>query len=167
MDHKSCVPGMLTVEYKSETGQILHKTFHASSSPENDAAGNHATDINVPSTSEAPPDNSSPPLESRLEYKHLLEYREVNRHARRKIAGWLNDGWRVSWEWNGLHNYKSGSSKWKCNGDEYRSARWMNLRMTKENFPTSTLSQKIPEDPNHSKGDQAVYPDVDSDSDTE
>ena len=39
-----------------------------------------------------------------LEYKNILEYREINRHARRKIEAWLNDGWGIEWEWNGLYD---------------------------------------------------------------
>ena len=37
----------------------------------------------------------------RFEYENVLEYREINRHARRKIEAWLNDGWSVEWEWYG------------------------------------------------------------------
>ena len=41
--------------------------------------------------------------EDGLEYKNVLEYREINRHARRKIREWLNEGWSIEWEWNGKY----------------------------------------------------------------
>ena len=97
----SHVPGVLTVKYRTTTGEVRHKTFRADPSPEDFAAQNHAPYDNtplLPATKEPVAGSSS--SESRLEYKNILEYREINRHVRRKIEAWLNDGWSVEWEWN-------------------------------------------------------------------
>ena len=96
------MPEVLTVEYTNENGEIRHKTFRADPSLEDVTAWNHAPDDSTPlsSTPEEPARGSSS-SESKLEYKNVLEYREINRHARRKIEAWLNDGWSVEWKWNG------------------------------------------------------------------
>ena len=95
------MPEVLTVEYTDEKGEIRYKTFRADPSLEDVTARNHTPDDSTPlsSTPEEPVAGSSS-SESRLEYKNVLEYREINRHARRKIEAWLNDGWSVEWEWN-------------------------------------------------------------------
>ena len=101
---KSRVPEVLTVEYRTASGEIRHKTFRADPSLEDVTARNHGPDNSTPfsSTPEEPVAGSST-SESRLEYKNVLEYREINRHARWKIEAWLNDGWSVEWEWNGKY----------------------------------------------------------------
>ena len=105
-DCKSSVPEVLTVEYTDEKGEVRHKTFRADPSLEDVTARNHALDDSTPLSSapEGPVAGSSP-SESMLEYKNILEHREINRHARRKIEAWLNDGWCVEWEWN--HKYRN------------------------------------------------------------
>ena len=98
---KNSVPEVLTVEYTNENGEIRHKTFRADPSLEDVTARNHAPDdsTSLSSTREEPVAGSSS-SEGRLEYKNILEYREINRHVRRKIEAWLNDGWSVEWKWN-------------------------------------------------------------------
>ena len=174
---KSSVPEVLTVEYTDEKGEIRYKTFRADPSLEDVTARNHTPDDNTPlsSTPEESVTTSSS-SEGRLEYKNILEYREINRHARRKIEVWLNDGWRVSWVWNGLYDYDNRDSRFK-RGDQYRSAHWMSLRRSKANSSPSTLSKKIilkfPKTPNplpdpiHPKWHSLMYPDSDLDSDSE
>ena len=111
----------------------------------------------------------------RLEYKNVLEYREINRHARRKIEAWLNDGWSVEWEWNGLYNYKLGDSRWKSDSDEHKSVHWMALRRSNANLSSSPSGKKIglkfPKTPNPPPDPDpnfpAVYSDAESDSDSE
>ena len=100
---KSSVPEVLTVEYTDEKGEIRYKTFLAAChSAEDVTRRDCASDESTPisSTPEELVAGSSS-SESRLEYKDVLEYRDINRHARRKIEAWLNDGWSVEWEWYG------------------------------------------------------------------
>ena len=97
----SHVPGVLTVEYRTATGEIRLKIFRSDPPLEDVTVRNHAPDdsTQLPSTSKEPVAGSSS-SEGRLEYKNILKYREINRHVRRKIEAWLNDGWSVEWEWN-------------------------------------------------------------------
>ena len=127
----SYVPKTLKFEYRTEAGEIRYKTFRADLSHEDFTAQSRASNDNALSLAPEEPDNNSPPSEGELEYVNVLEYREINRHARRKIEEWLNDGWYISWKWNGLYNYKWGDSRWKHDGDKYRSAHWMVLRKSK------------------------------------
>ena len=154
---KSSVPEMLTVEFTDEKGEIRYKTFRADPSLEDVTARNHTPDDSTPlsSTPEESVTGSSS-SEGRLEYKNVLEYREINRHARRKIEAWLNDGWCVEWEWNGRYNYNWRDSRWKSRSDEYRSAHWMTLRRSNANLSSSSSNkidlkfpgtQKAPPDP--------------------
>ena len=94
-----CVPEVMTFEYRTAAGEIRHKTFRADPSLEDVTARNHAPDDSTPLSPE-PEEAVAGPSSSkgRLEYKNILEYREINRHARRKIEAWLNDGWSVEWE---------------------------------------------------------------------
>ena len=142
-DLKSSVPEVLTVEYTNENGEIRYKTFRADSSLEDVTARNHDPDDSTP-LSPVPEESfaSSSSSESRLEYKNVLEYREINRHARRKIEVWLNDGWRVSWVWNGLYDYKDNDSRYDYD-KPYRSAQWMTLRRSKANISSSPSGKKI------------------------
>ena len=98
------VPEVMMFEYRTVAGEIRLKTFRADPSLEDVTARNHTPHGSTPlsSTPEEPVVRSSP-SEGMLEYKNLLEYREINRHARRKIEAWLNDGWSVEWEWNGKY----------------------------------------------------------------
>ena len=137
---ESRVPDKFTIEYKSETGEIKCKTFRADPSLERIPAGNDATDGGFPLSKPRRPVVCSSPMGCKLEYKSILEYREINRHARRKIESWLNDGWCLSWEWNGLHDYVRGDSRY--NG-KYKSGHWMCLRRTKVDLPPSASNQKI------------------------
>ena len=144
-------------------------TRHSVPTPslEDVTARNHAPDDSTPlsSTLEDPVAGSSP-SEGRLEYKNVLEYREINRHARRKIEAWLNDGWSVEWEWNGLYNYKWGDNRRKSDSDEHKSVHWMALRRSKANLSSSPSGKKIglefpktpnpPPDPNPGRWYQAV-----------
>ena len=118
------VPEVLTFEYKSPEGEIRHKTFRPDPSLEDVTAWNHAPDDSTP-LSPVPEESfaGSSSSESRLEYKNVLEYREINRHARRKIEAWLNDGWCVEWEWNGEYTLRGFS--------EHQ----MTLRRSDENLP--------------------------------
>ena len=141
---KSIVPEVLTVEYTDEKGEIRYKTFRADPSLEDVTARDHTPHDSTPLSStpeEAVAGSSS--SESILEYKNILEYREINRHARRKIEAWLNDGWCVEWEWNGRYNYNWRDSRWKSRSDEYRSAHWMTLRRSKANLSSSPSGKKI------------------------
>ena len=109
----SHVPGVLTVEYRTATGEIRLKIFRSDPLLEDVTVRNHAPDdsTQLPSTSKEPVAGSSS-SEGRLEYKNILKYREINRHVRRKIEAWLNDGWCVSWVWNGLCDYKPDDSRY-------------------------------------------------------
>ena len=115
------IPKVVVVEYRTASGEVRHKTFSADPSLEDVTARNHAPDDCTPlsPTLEGPVAGSSS-SEGRLEYKNVVEYREINRHARRKIEAWLNDGWCVEWEWN--HKY------WK---EEHH----MTLRRSDESLP--------------------------------
>ena len=133
---KSIVPEVLTVEYTDEKGEVRYKTFRADPSLEDVTARNHTPDDSTPlsSTPEESVTGSSS-SEGRLEYKNVLEYREINRHARRKIEAWLKDGWSVEWEWNGLYD------KWRWDAEVlyYVAESWtvhqMTLRRTDESLP--------------------------------
>ena len=140
----SHVPGVLTVEYRTTAGEVRHKTFHADCSVEDDIARNYAPDDNTPlsSTPEGAA-GGSPYSADLLEYEHVLEYREINRHARRKIEAWSNSGWCVSWKWNGRYNYKWRDSRRKSDSDELRSAHWMTLRRSRLNLSSSPSGQKV------------------------
>ena len=81
---------------------MRYKTFHADCSAEDVTSRDYPQGGSTPLSST--PDESVAGLsssESRLEYKDVFEYRDINRHARRKIEAWLNDGWSVEWEWYG------------------------------------------------------------------
>ena len=114
--------------------------------------------------------------ESPIEYPNVLEYRDINRHMRRKIEAWLNDGWCVSWVWNGMYDYKENDSRYDRD-DQHRSAHWMTLRRSKANLPSSPSGKKTglkfprtpnpPPDPNPRIWEPAVYSDVEADSDSE
>ena len=118
----------------------------------------------------------SPPLGCKLEYKSVLEYREINRHTRRKIEAWLEDGWYISWEWNGLHDYQKRDSRFD-DDNPYGSAHWMTLRRSKAKIsPLTSRKRKAlkfpktpnpPPDPNPHPYHPAVYSDNESDSDSE
>ena len=79
----------------------------------------------------------------RLEYKNLLEYREINRHARRKIEAWLNDGWSVEWEWNGQYD----SYRWVDNrmefDDQSQAVHQMTLKRSRANLSPSASNKGI------------------------
>ena len=174
---KSSVPGVLAVEYTDEKGEIRYKTFHAKHSTDDVTARNHAPDdsTQLPSTPKEPVAGSSS-SESRLEYKNVLEYREINRHARRKIEAWLNDGWSVEWVWNGLYDYKREDSRYEYN-NPYRSKQWMTLKRSKANLSSSPSGKKTglkfpktpnpPPDPDPDPDYPAVYSDAESDCDSE
>ena len=127
---KSSVPEVLTVEYTDEKGEVRYKSFRADPSPEDVTARDHAPNSSTPlsSTLDEPVAGSSS-SESRLEFKNLLEYREINRHARRKIEEWLNDGWRVEWKWN----------KKYCEESKHQ----MTLRRSEEDLPPSPSNKRI------------------------
>ena len=134
----SHVPGVMTVKYRTAAGEIRHKTFRADPSLEDATARNHALDDSTPlsSTPEGPVAGSSS-AKSRLEYKSVLEYREINRHARRKIEAWLFDGWSVEWEWNRLYDeLRKVDDIWRYDG-EPRPVHQMTLRRSDENLPSS------------------------------
>ena len=127
---KSHVPEVLTFEYRTPTGEVRYKTFHADCSAEDVTPRNYAADdsIQLSSTPEEPAGGSSS-SEGRLEYKNVIDCREMNRHARRKIEGWLNDGWSVEWEWNGKY----------CEESKHQ----MTLTRSDENLPPSPSKKRI------------------------
>ena len=135
------VPELLTVEYRTPTGEIKYKTFRADPSLEDVTAETYSTNARTSTPGEMGDGLSSPG--GRIEYVNVIEYRDVNRHARRKIEAWLNDEWSVSWKWNGLHDYKWGDSRWKSDSDEYRSVHWMVLERSKTNLLPSPSNKKI------------------------
>ena len=121
----TCMPKEIRVAYETETGDIRYRTFLADS---NLAAGDNEAYSTSGSCFSDPGDTtpSSEPLPgergtdvslhalsdgSGLEYAGVLEYREINRHVRRKIEAWLNGGWSVSWEWNGQYLWE-GPMHW-------------------------------------------------------
>ena len=134
------VPEVVTFEYKTPEGEIRYKTFLAARhSAEDVTSRNYALDdsTQLSSTPEGPVEGSSS-SESRLEYENVLEYREINRHARRKIEAWLNDGWSVEWEWNGLYDeQRKVDNIWKHDAESW-SVHQMTLRRSDENLPPST-----------------------------
>ena len=133
----SCAPVLLKVRYISQAGKIKYKTFHADPSLEDVTREGLASNDNDPSPTLEVPISGTPPPKCKLEYENILEYREINRHARRKIETWLNEGWRVSWEWNGMHKYESIDSRWKYD-NRYIPAHWMVLRRPRTNLSSST-----------------------------
>ena len=168
-DFKSSVPEVLTVEYTDEKGEIRYKTFLAACHSAEDVTRRDCASAESTPISSTPEElvAGSSSSESRLEYMNVLEYREINRHARRKTEAWLNDGWSVEWEWNGLYNYKTCDSRWKGDSDEYRPAYRMTLRRSKANLSSSTSGKNIglkfpntpnpPPDPNPYPECPAVY----------
>ena len=166
------VPETLEAEYRTETGEIRYRTFRADP-PEKEFAVKCASNASVSLMASEEPAAGSSPVQDGHEYRNLLEYRELNRHARRKIKAWLNDGWRISWEWNWLHDYSWLDSRYNYN-DPYRSTHWMNLKGPKPNlssFTSNKITLKFPRtpkplpDPNPEPGwDPVVYSDSDSDS---
>ena len=149
---ESSVPEVLTVEYTDEKGEVRHKTFRADPSLEDVSARNHAPDDSTPlSPALEEPVSGSSSSKGRLEYKNVLEYREINRHARRKIEAWLNDGWSVEWEWN----------------EEYweESKHQMTLKRSNERLPPSPSNKRVVlEFPTTPK--PPWYPDSDCSSDS-
>ena len=143
-DFKSSVPEVLTVEYTDEKGEVRHKTFRADPSLEDVTARNHALDDSTPLSSapEGPVAGSSS-SKGRLEYENVLEYRGINRHARRKIEAWLNDGWSVEWKWNGLYD----GWLWTDNGWEYdeipRTSYRMTLRWSNAKLSPSASNKRV------------------------
>ena len=166
---KCSVPEVLTVEYTDEKGEIRYKTFLAACHSAEDVTRRDCASAESTPISSTPEElvAGSSSSESRLEYMNVLEYREINRHARRKTEAWLNDGWSVEWEWNGLYNYKTCDSRWKGDSDEYRPAYRMTLRRSKANLSSSTSGKNIglkfpktpnpPPDPNPYPECPAVY----------
>ena len=61
---------------------------------ENVIAGACSSNANAMTTGGTDGGSSSP--EGGIEYKNVIEYRDVNRHARRKIEAWLTEGRCVS-----------------------------------------------------------------------
>ena len=86
------VPEVVTFEYRTAAGEIRHRTFRADPLLEDVTAGSDASNGSVPQSTPVVPECGSPSSEDRLEYENVLEYLEINRHARRKIEAWLNDG---------------------------------------------------------------------------
>ena len=127
----------MNIWYRTATGEIRYNTFRADPSTEDVTAINNASGDSSPSgVLDVSPSSS----EGRLEYENVLEYRDINRHARRKIEAWINDGWRVSWEWNGLYNYsrekRAVDNRWVYDGPG-ATAHWMTLRKSRANLPLS------------------------------
>ena len=143
----SCVPVLLKVRYVSQAGKIKYKTFHADPSLEDITARNHSPDDStLLSLRPEEPVADSSSSKGRLEYKNVLEYREINRHARRKIEAWLNDGWSVEWEWNGLDDWDEDdldyNSGWRYNANPLATHR-MTLRRSKANLPPSASNKRV------------------------
>ena len=86
------VPEVVTFEYRTAAGEIRHRTFRADPLLEDVTAGSDASNGSVPQSTPVVPECGSPSSEDRLEYENVLEYLEINRHARRKIEAWLYDG---------------------------------------------------------------------------
>ena len=141
------VPEMVIFEYRTAVGEVRYKTFRADPSLEDVTARNYAPDDST-TLSPAPkePIAGSSSSEGKLEYKNVLEYREINRHARRKIEAWLNDGWSVEWEWNGLDDEDEDSLDhnigWRYNAKPLATHR-MTLRRSKANLPPSASNKRI------------------------
>ena len=122
----ACMPKEIRLAYKTEEGGVKYRMFLADSDLL--AADDNETH-NASGSCISDPGDSPPPSEpllgergtglsvhalssgSGLEYVGVLEYREINRHARRKIETWLNSGWSVSWEWNGQYLWE-GPMHW-------------------------------------------------------
>ena len=138
---KSSVPEVLTVEYTDEKDEIRYKTFRADPSLEDVTARNHAPDDSTPlSPAQEEPVAGSSSAERGPEYKNILEYREINRHARRKIEAWLDDGWSVEWKWNGLYDDERWvDSRWEFVFAEH----WMTLRRSDVSLSRSTSDKRI------------------------
>ena len=132
----SHVPGVLTVEYRTATGEIRLKIFRSDPLLEDVTVRNHAPDdsTQLPSTSKEPVAGSSS-SEGRLEYKNILKYREINRHVRRKIEAWLNDGWTVEWEWNWVYDKWRLDERTLLNVADYWTIHQMTLRRSNERLP--------------------------------
>ena len=128
----ACAPGMSRVRYISQTGNILYRTVRSGSSAGVVNTESHTSDDRAPPSIPEHP-HSDLPLEGELVCDTALEYREINRHARRKIEAWLNHGWRASWRWNGLYD------RWI---DQCESAHWMTLKRPRTNISTSSPSSK-------------------------
>ena len=162
-------PEVLTVEYRDATGEVRCKTFRADPSLEDVTARNHAPDNSTPlSSTPEDPVAGSAPSESRLEYKNIIEYREINRHARRKIEAWLNDGWSVEWEWN--------RKKYWIESEHQMTLRRLASDDGLPFFPSPSnkrITLKFPKTPNPPPDPDPdpkypeVYSDAESDSDSE
>ena len=100
---RDCVPETFTVEYRTTTGDVKYRAYHASPSVENLTTESRTSDLIAPSLRLGGSNSGSPSSDSKSFYVNVLEYREINRHARRKIEMWLRDGWRIFWKWNGKY----------------------------------------------------------------
>ena len=135
---------VVTFEYRTASGEVRHKTLHANRSTDGVTTRDHAQDdsTQLPSALKEPVASSSS-SESRPEYENVLEYREINRHARRKIEAWLNDGWSVEWKWNGMYDGFRCVNKRREYGFRFRSAHWMVLKRSRANVCPSASNKRI------------------------
>ena len=135
-------PEAINFPYRTRTGEVRYRTYYRGPSAEDVRADSNTHD-GTPAQEVEKADDVGIAPELNTEYKRILEYREINRHARRKIEAWLSDGWCVSWKWNGSYDYEDHDSRRKYRDERYTSAHWMTLVRKEETIPSPHSKKRI------------------------